>query len=136
MRELTSHKVNGCNEGLKVTALDEPGSGGACHVYRIDGFKLPPTLTPEQIASGMGEWTAEDVEIHFQNGPIKEVGNNGITHEALLAIIEDRLAAFQSGPYACDENAIALQSVRHAQQILKQRTEKRLARGVEGTHAV
>ena len=38
-------------------------------------------------------------EIRFQNGPIAEAGVNGLTHEALLAVLEDRLVGFQSGPY-------------------------------------
>jgi len=35
-REITTHKVNGCNEKLRVWASDEPGNGGAHHVYTID----------------------------------------------------------------------------------------------------
>lgn len=31
MRKLTSHKVNGLNEALEVSVLDEPGQGNACH---------------------------------------------------------------------------------------------------------
>jgi hypothetical protein len=70
----------------------------------------------------------------FQNGPIKEVGCNGLTHESLLAIIIDRLQGFQSGQYACRENAIALTKIQEAQMWLQKRTRDRLARGVEGTH--
>jgi hypothetical protein len=33
----------------------------------------------------------------FQNGPIAEVGVNGVTHEVLLAIVADRLRSFQKG---------------------------------------
>lgn len=29
MREITSHKVNGLNEALRIEVLDEPGAGGA-----------------------------------------------------------------------------------------------------------
>ena len=76
------------------------------------------------------------VVLRFQNGPIAEVGTNGITHEALLAILIDRLEGFQKGPYAHGYNADALTSLRSAQASLKQRTIDRLARGVEGTHAV
>lgn len=34
-RELTSHRVNGLNEALRVFVLDAPGHGGACHEYVI-----------------------------------------------------------------------------------------------------
>ena len=86
MREVTSHKVNGCNENIGISVVDEPGSGGANHVYQIDLFS-GPGVVPGPTAPA---WTL----ISFQNGPIKEVGTNGITHEALLAIIVDRLKAF------------------------------------------
>lgn len=125
-RELTSHKVNGCNDGLTVEVLDEPGSGGACHRYRIDG--------PVATITGIGRMPAFRCNVRFQNGPLKEAGINGITHEALLAILIDRLEGFQSGPFACPENAVALGHLQAAQAKLKSRTEARLARGVEGTH--
>ena len=70
--------------------------------------------------------------IIFQNGPIKEQGINGVTQEILLAIVEHRLACFQSGPFASAYNAEALNHVGQALAALKRRTEDRLARGVEG----
>lgn len=132
MRELTNHKVNGCNDALSVLVTDEPGSGGANHRYDISGFCWG--VNPGACASDKGD--TGKVTILFQNGPIKEAGVNGITHEALLAILEDRLAGFQSGLYACAENAAALHHIQEAQRILKERTQVRLLRGVEGTHKV
>ncbi len=73
--------------------------------------------------------------ISFQNGPIKEVGVNGVTHEALLAILIDRLRSFQAGPYSNRANAIALTKMEEALMWLQQRTRERIKRGVEGTHA-
>ncbi len=120
-RKLTSHKVNECNESLTIEVHDEPGQGNACHEYGVylNGTSDDPTLL---------------CAIGFQNGPIKEVGTNGITQEALLAIVEDRLQGFQSGPYACRENAVALTKIQEAMMWLQKRTRDRLARGVEGTH--
>lgn len=125
MRELTSHKVNGCNEALRVKVLDEPGHGGACHNYVI--FVPHDEFNDELNASVV-------CRIGFQNGPIAEAGTNGVTHEALLAILIDRLEGFQAGPYAHGYNADALKSLRCAQASLQQRTRDRLHRGVEGTH--
>ena len=122
MRELTNHKVNGMNEALKITVLDEPGIGNACHQYKIE-YDVKPKGTEAQ-------------GVFFQNGAIGEAGVNGISHEALLAIIEDRLAGFQSGKFACQENMEALVFIRCAQQALAKRTIQRLERGVEGTHTV
>lgn len=119
MRELKQHIVEGdaANHQLRVSVHDEPGHGGACHEYGIshDGKTLCP--------------------ITFQNGPIKEAGINGVTHEALLAILIDRMEGFQSGPYASDDNAQALGHMKGALWALQNRTRARIARGVEGTHA-
>ena len=120
-RELTSHKVNGLNECLEINVLDEPGQGNAYHEYRIS-FGAPNRIG--QVKT----------EIRFQNGPIQEAGVNGISNEALLAIVEDRLLGFQSGDYACRENAIALTKLQEAMMWLQKRTRDRVARGVEGTN--
>lgn len=134
MRELTSHKVNGCNDALKIEVLDEPGSGGANQLYQISGMDTG-TNKSCPFTARYGQ-PADHATVLFQNGPIPEVGTNGVTHEALLAIVIDRLESFQAGPYQCEENAAALSHLQAAQAALKSRTEKRLARGVEGTHAV
>jgi hypothetical protein len=128
VRELTSHKVNVLNEALKVRVMDEPGSGGACHQYLIS--------TPNKPLRSELSSPAVNCEIEFQNGPIGEFGVNGISQEALLAILEDRLVGFQSGPYATADNAEALEHIRAAMECLHRRTKARVARGVEGTHAV
>lgn len=125
MRDITIHKVNGCNEALFVQAIDQPSSGGAHHAYQIGGFT-------SRVPGASDVETA--VTLRFQNGPIKEVGTNGITNEALLAIVIDRLQSFQSGPYACRENALALTKLEEGMHWLQARTRGRVARGVEGTH--
>jgi hypothetical protein len=137
MRELTSHKVNGLNEALKIEVLDNPGQGNACHRYHIT-----TTETPPPIGSGMSSADLQKAEsmlhavteIRFQNGPIQEVGVNGISNEALLAIVEDRLLGFQSGQYVCLENAMALTKLQDAMHWLHYRTRSRIQRGVEGTN--
>jgi hypothetical protein len=133
MRELTSHKVNGLNDALKIEVLDEPGSGGACHAYDITGFD-----TAENKASvGLDGYRRSfaRVPIVFQNGPIAEAGVNGISNEALLAVVEDRLRSFQAGPYSCRENALALTHLQESMHWLHHRTRERVSRGVEGTSA-
>lgn len=125
MREITTHKANVLNECIVVEAMDGPGPGGASHQYRISGLKGPLDHHP-----------IPTVEIRFQNGALNEVGANGLSNECLLAIVADRLKAFQKGPYACAENAFALASVLEAMDALKARTVKRVERGVEGTMKV
>lgn len=124
MRQITDHIINPANDRLIVTVVDEPGAGGANHEYRV-------TATDD----GSGKpYQAADHALSFQNGPINEVGVNGITQEVLLAIVADRLRSFQAGPYACRENAIALTKTEEALHWLQQRTLSRMRRGVEGTH--
>ncbi len=118
MRTLTDHKLNGLNDALQISVLDEPGQGNACHKYLIH-------------TEGMGPNCAID----FQNGPILEAGVNGISGEALIAVVIDRLRSFQAGPYACRDNAVALTKLEEAMMWLQKRTRDRLARGVEGTNA-
>ena len=120
-RTINDHIVNPANDKLVVETLDAPGSGGANHVYQVRGY-----LSKE------ADETA--VVIRFQNGPINEVGVNGLTQEALLAIVVDRLRSFQAGPFSCRENALALTKIEEAMHWLQQRTIRRMRAGVEGTH--
>lgn len=71
--------------------------------------------------------------LNFQAGPIKEVGQNGVTAESLVAIAIHRLECFQEGPFACQENADALEALRTALNLMQKRTRDRIARQVEGT---
>jgi hypothetical protein len=119
MREITSHRINGLNEALRIEAVDAPGLGGASHVYDVT-----PTVG-----------NARGLRIEFQNGPLQETAPNGLSQEALIAIVIDRLECFQKGPYACRENALALTKLQEAQHWLHHRTRERVARGVEGTLA-
>lgn len=131
MRMLTDHQVNPANDLLEITVTDEPGAGGANHRYEITGADV--TNNPSAVAPTDNDGK---LVILFQNGPINEAGVNGVTQEALLAIVADRLRSFQAGPYACQENADALVSVEEAMAALLYRTRSRMERGVEGTHTV
>lgn len=114
-RAITFHVVSPEDAIVKLFAIDEPGPGGANHVYRVE--------------------TDDDVweSLQFQKGPIKEVGVNGITNEILLAVVIDRLRAFQAGPFACDENASALAYAEHSLHWHQARTHRRIAQQIEGT---
>lgn len=122
MRTITDHKLNGLNDALTITVLDEPGQGGACHQYAIDIGNTGPQELPDHYV------------INFQNGPLGENDPNGISGEALLAVVIDRLRSFQAGQFACRENAVALTYLETSLMWLQKRTRDRLARGVEGTN--
>ena len=133
-RTLTDHKLAGLNEALEINVLDEPGQGGANHHYRITGYSRKQEVVAN---SDTGETEIIDdiaSDINFQNGPIQEAGVNGISGEALLAVVIDRLRSFQAGPFACRENALALTKLEESLMWLQKRTRDRLARGVEGTN--
>lgn len=158
MRELTKHITNPANDVLKIFALDEKGSGGAHHVYTI----LTPLKEPirEEICTSSQEFDLEPgfklklwlfqgfakiytdtfssyytaSLVSFQNGPIKEAGINGHTHEAYLAILIDRMECFQAGKFASHDNQMALDHLEEARMWLLKRTQERMNRGVEGTH--
>lgn len=136
MRNITDHIVKGdsANHQLTITVTDEPGQGGANHRYEITGFDTD--TNPASVDAGGYKRRYSLETIIFQNGPIKEVGVNGLTHEALLAIVADRLKSFQAGPYACKANEQALMFVMSALFHLQGRTRERIARQVEGTHQV
>jgi hypothetical protein len=114
MRQLTEHNVGAVNEKIRITVADEPGSGGANHLYAIDVEGLPT------------------LELVFQKGALLEVGPNGITQEALLAVVIDRLRCFQEGPFPSEENKNALDNAEAALEWLQLRTRNRIERGVEG----
>lgn len=79
----------------------------------------------------------EDVclaEIHFQEGPIKENGVNGVMNEDLIAMVITRLEHFQKSEFACRENALAITKLEEALLWLRKRTIGREKRGVEGTN--
>lgn len=75
-------------------------------------------------------------QLSFQDGPIKEVGVNGIQNEDLLLIVLTRLQNFQNSEFACRENALAITKIEESVMWLRKRTLDREARGVEGTHNV
>lgn len=111
----------GTNRYTQVYIIDKPGQGGANHEYIIESSK------------DLGKILSK---ISFQNGPIKEAGVNGIAQEDLLNIVIHRLQGFQSGQYACEDNALALKCIEDAVKYLDRRTQARLDRGVEGTYIV
>jgi len=108
----------GTQKYTKVVCNDEPGAGGACHEYEV--------VADDKVVAS----------VSFQNGPIKESGVNGCHQEDLLAIVIDRLQGFQSGEFACRENALALTKCEEALMWLRKRTNDRIARGVEGTNVI
>lgn len=123
-REILDHQIDAFNTFLvKVSAVDGPGPGGASHLYRIH-------LNLAENA------TLELTDISFQKGPVKEAGVNGLTEASLLAIVLDRLRAFQRAQYGCRQNALAITHIEDALHWMRDRGIERDRRAVEGTSKV
>lgn len=115
--EIHDHKVHGKSGGNDDTAIvyfDDKGQGGARHHYSV--------LSGSQVL----------LDVRFQDGPIQEVGVNGVQQEHLLAVVIDRLRDFQAGPFAGRYNDKALGHCEEALMWLQRRTVDRIRRGVEG----
>lgn len=125
----TIQKLENLNE---VFAIDEPGPGGAHHLYdvcrhgtaRISEEDNTFRVRPENMLA----------VIQIQHGPRSdEKSLPGVLDGDLLEIVRDRLTAFQAGAFACPENAMALVHVEEALLWLNKRVEDRVTRGVLGT---
>ena len=116
-----------------VFALDEPGPGGAHHLYEV--VKLNTGRICEE--DGTFRTRPENIllTVQMQEGPRKDPNAiHGVLDTDLLEIVRDRLTAFQSGPYACRENACALTHIEEALLWMNKRVENRITRGVLGTY--
>lgn len=122
MRELnTIQKVEKLNN---VYAVDEPGNGGANHEYMISGV-----ISEIPVRKTFGE------TIKFQNGARKDSNAiHGILDTDLLEIVRDRLKGFQSGEFATDDNAKALEHIEIALMYMNKRVMDRYERNVLGTY--
>lgn len=111
MKSLATHTPN------NVAALDEhdTNAGGASHLY---GLQLPDQSV---------------IKIQFQHGPRGESQSTlGLMEDDLLAILQDRLESFQAGPFACEQNDLALNYIKAARIFLAARVAERMKRGVLG----
>ena len=117
----THHDGLGLNDLITVYADDiDPNAGGASHFYRA------------VMTAPDGE-EVEVARIQFQHGARLVDGSTaGITEAVLYAIILDRLACFQKGPFACRENDIQATKTEEALMWTERRARLRHRRGVLG----
>lgn len=108
--------IYGSKETVEVVTDTDPNSPNYAHVYHIN--------------HGTG-----NQNICFQNGTVLEVGHNGVTNEALLAITIHRTKILND-KFPCDENEQAIGHMEAALKCFEDRTANRVARNVEGQHVV
>lgn len=101
----------------------------------IDDLPMPPghwyLLCPSVDEPG----AFHQQVLHFQNGPIKQVGVNGINTEATLAALIHRTKMLDE-KFPCDENKMAIVMMEAALVQFQARTKDRQRRGVEGQNIV
>ena len=102
---------------------------------RVFRYNAPHNFVVEPTNATVGEKYFSQ-HIHFQEGPIKECGVNGVCNEDLIAMVICRLEHFQKSEFACRENALAITKLEEALLWLRKRTMSRENRGTEGTHKV
>lgn len=81
------------------------------------------------------------LDIRWQNGALKEPDGtprepNGAFVETVISACVQRLEFFQNSKFSCRENALAITKLQEALHWLEDRTKRRQAAGVEGTHQV
>lgn len=88
-----------------------------------------------------GKTTGVGISIVWQHGPLGTGEDrkppNGAFVEGVIAAAIGRLEYFQTasaGKFSCVENTEALNHLNEAMNHLQSRTDKRTARGVEGTN--
>lgn len=123
MRELnTIQKREKLNS---VYAVDEKGNGGANHHYQIEYTDYLPSGSINHVVG----------DIQFQNGARKIIeSTHGVLDVDLLEIVRDRLKGFQSGDFATEYNAKALEYIELALMYMNRRVEDRIERQVLGTN--
>jgi hypothetical protein len=117
-REIVSHKVEGKSHSdlESIYALETPEGANLGYEIHIAQKEGDPLVFP----------------LRFQRGPVKEVGANGVSIEALIAIGEDQLGRVNKPPLGCAETTYARTNLQKALRFLRKRTLDRVARGVEG----
>ena len=133
MKQLnTIQKLETLND---IFALDEPGPGGAHHLYQICRHG---TARISEEAGDTQEFRTRPenmlATIQMQCGSRRDKTSiHGVIDTDLLEIVRDRLISFQEGPFHCPDNAMALIHVEEALLWLNKRVEDRATRGVLGT---
>ena len=94
-------------------------------------------ITRADVGEDNGHYYVIEASVHwayafrFQKGPVGEVGVNGITSEALLAILIHRTKVLND-KFPCPANDIAIDRMARALTAFEARTADRIERGVEG----
>ena len=106
-------RIHTDHNGVAVNAIHSHSDGRMVegHEYQILSGPLTTTL-------------------NFQQGGVAQKGVNGITNEALIAVLQHRIG-FLNRIFPCPENFKAIDHLQSALDQLELRTARRMTRGVE-----
>lgn len=118
MRHISSHTAHG-SSALRITADDAPFRGMPAHRYDVEGFD---TANNRAVRSGGFVPRFRNLSIIFatDDAAANDIGPDGITMDAMLAILADHLHGLQSGPTASQGKQLALEYVESARDVLAQ----------------
>ncbi|BEG72462.1 hypothetical protein RVBP21_0900 [Pseudomonas phage BRkr] len=128
VEQLEDGQVSGSSGGKTIDAYGVDEMSGAPKRIVISGFDASTNKAAEPSDNKL------ELVILLQNGVIPEVGINGVTVEDLLTASIIVFEGFQSGKFACEENAKALFHMNAARELIRARLERRQAQGTEGTY--
>ena len=118
--ELTEHQINDCNRHIKIIATDY-GDG---EFSKWVGYKI---IVPDKSRNLAYDASREDqhdtFDIFFQNGSTVNYGYNGLTLEALCAIMIDRFKYYQTTEYKTNDNQKCIEKLEEIIQLQKDRGE-------------
>ena len=120
------HDGHGLAESLEVEKdAPDPNAGGASHRYDV--------LMREPLTEQHSERLVRVARIQFQHGPRHVDGSTpGCLDSVLLAIVLDRLRAFQAGPFPSRQNALVITKLEEALHWMHNRAHERARRQVLG----
>lgn len=111
-REIKGFEVKGEALQLRVLALDNPDDSGASHQFRFERDDGAQVGTVNFHVGEIEPYAGKDV--------------NGVTMEALIAVMIDRLKGFQKGDNPHKQNEFARKRLEEALKALQGRTEEML----------
>lgn len=120
-------------DALRVTCHLNPDPNAPIEplvVYRQGQPNQSDIFTTYRLSSNEGSNDAFHHVLTFRKG---NVSPKGVTNEALLAVVLDRLESAQAGKCPCDENAAAINHLWRALGSLHARTMRRCCEGTIGT---
>lgn len=109
---------------LTLRATDIPGPSGANHRYVIEGFDI--ATNPAVIECDRRMYAVPKLVLLYQNGHPIEVGVNGITMEAVITSVIDRLIGFQRGNNPSLENVEIIAHFQKGLELLNRRSDARV----------